>query len=270
MCKRLKFLLLVGSFVLFASCGKKHSPPNFPNIENLKSNERAYTETLSAESVSSQGCLNAGLFFGNLSYINPASPLLVVPTELSFSPAKKVRENFKKFVAYGQMRIFNGNFSQLDQFPVISQEGCEKFIVKEIDGTEKEFAVSTSTSGSLVGEASDGEAYAITWLSDRSVKIKHTYLAYDMPCSTESDPIKVSITKSYDWSVPAAPLLVPDLPSSSLLIDPAFLAWAAASVMEDPKSYYVEDELGAKSLDLQKVGEIAQKDPDPSLLSCGL
>lgn len=271
MSKRVKIFLLMSSLALFSSCGKNKSSANSAaSSDGSGSSQRVYTESLSSDSVMSQGCLNAGLFFESLSYIVPETSVLVVPTALSFSPESKTRENFKKFIAYGQMLIQSTSFSGLDTFPVATQDGCEKFVIKEIDGSEKEFDIRLSTPITLVGKAKDGEGYSFTWLNEHNVSIKHTYLAFDMPCSTSKDPIEVSITKNYDWSAPSPSMLVPELGNSPQQIDPAFLNLAAAAVLADPASFYVVDETGSRALDLQKVGEIAQKDPDLSLLSCGM
>jgi hypothetical protein len=252
-------LVVLSLFFALASCSKSNDADSRP-AHSWQSGV-----TLD-DAVSEQGCLSLPKLFDGVRAVNPALPVVIMPTSIAFDSSVSVRENFRRLVAYGQLVIAQKTVGDIQALPNVAQDGCSKVTVTGSDGVSKDFTVKTSARDALMAEADDGERIDYTWLSPQTLQSKRRYVAYDAPCGSSDKPVLVTISRVMDWSGAGVPETVPATGSVES-IDPSFLSLAAEAVGDSPDSLYVDEE-GGRRLDLTKVAAMTDKAPRPEVVSC--
>jgi hypothetical protein len=265
MIQRLLPPILVGLALVFAfsSCSK-HNDSSAANVR-----ARAYASSISLDSVSSQGCLNAEELFRRVEGIDPSRSAVVVPTAIDFSSENGVPEGFRQLIAVGQLNVTRESMAQAQSLPEAQQADCKKLTLYGTDGEPKAFDVKTSKQDSLTAQAEDGESYELTWLTPQRYQSKHRYPVLDQPCSSGDKPVFVTVTKVTDWSDAGVPDQVPAT-GSVFSIEAGFISLAATAVGASADDVYVGDPAGTgRSIDFGKVNALTAKTPKPETLSCG-
>lgn len=256
-----RFLASLVLPLLLFSCSKDKDDEANKNGENWS------PEILLSDSMAPEGCLSIPRLYDAIRRVSPSQPVVSIPTAIAFESDRAIRENFKKVISNGQLTITQPAFSDLQAFPAVTQEACEKFTLTSQDGAEKVFTVKEKSETSLSGEAEDGERFAYTWLSPRSFESKRRYIAFDVPCMNQDKPIFVTIEKTYIWQDNSIPATLPEK-DSPLAIEPNFIRWAAAAVGVSAESVYEDGDDGARVISVPKVLELSEKPLLAEVLSC--
>jgi hypothetical protein len=121
----------------------------------------------------------------------------------------------------------------------------------------------------LSAATSSGEEIYFEWLSPQSMKIKHKYTVYDLPCS--SNRAQTEVSQVFDWSNPSADFI--DLENSLHRINKEYLkevTEAAGFPFDDlfiDASESPESDM-KKLVRVQKLYELQERNIRAELLSC--
>ena len=247
---KLKFLSLSLVALTLSACGKdddKAAPAN-PAV--------ALEETTSAD-----GCLSLPTYFQRVRAMDQGMPVVQATTRLETKSKYAVREIFRRQLAYGIGRetvLEAKPLSNLPDFQNVSQEACSKLTISDPDGQTRDLKVVSHSKESIKAEDEKGLGFEYTWLSPYSMRVTHTYHAYDLPCGSRDTPITVEHTKILDWSGAA-----PD----TVEMDASFVNGIAEFVGGDAAVAYT-DAGGLKKVSLNQLRTLLNMDPRPEMLTC--